>query len=126
MTPHDLCRQCARTEAELLHSLLFRGEKLKNGLGVLLGIQRPCFIAQARQMVHEFGKVLNHVLLLRHDFPLVELTKISIAWILEVLFHAVHDVLVDAERFDEAVADGTQDLMCSDSNNKDNENKSRY
>ena len=75
-------------------------------------------------MVHEFGKVLNHVLLLRHDFPLVELTKISIAWILEVLFHAVHDVLVDAERFDEAVADGTQDLMCSDSNNKDNENRS--
>ena len=77
-------------------------------------------------MVHESLKVLNHVLLLRHDFPLVELSKISIAWILEVLFHAVHDVLVDAERFDEAVADGTQDLMCSDSNNKDNENKSRY
>ena len=134
MTPHDFCGQGGRTEAELLHGLLFRGPKLNNGLGVLLGIQRPCFIAQACQMAHEFLKVLDHVLLLRHVFPEVELTKISIAWILKVLLHAVHDVLNPAERFDEAVADRTQDLICSeltngiimnkeDTNNKGNENK---
>jgi len=97
MTPHDFCRQEGRTEAELLHGLLFRGLKLKNGLGVLLRIQRPCFLAQARQMVNEFIDVLNHVLLLRHVFPEVELTKISIAWVLKVLLHAVHDVLILAE-----------------------------
>ena len=31
-----------------------------------------------------------------------------------MLLHSVHDVLVHAERVDEAVADGTQDLMCSE------------
>ena len=57
------------------------------------------------------------MLLLRHFFPEVELTKISIAWILKVLLHAVHDVLILAERVDEAVADRTQDLICSELTN---------
>ena len=62
-------------------------------------------------MVHEFLEFLDHVLLLRHVFPEVELTKIPVAWVLKVLLHAVHDVLILAERVDEAVADRTQDLI---------------
>ena len=58
-------------------------------------------------MSNELGDTRNHVLLLRHAFPEVELGKISVARILKVLLNTVHHVLVDAEGLDEADADGT-------------------